>query len=367
MPHEAAAFCLALVASLGFMPLAIRTGHRYRLLDYPVGWKKQAKATPYIGGGAVMLAFLLTAVTVGGELSRFWPLFLIALLIGAVGMMDDNRGLSPSVKILVEVGAATFLWASGLGWSIFSSEVANLVLTNLWVLALVNAMNLLDLMDGVAGTVAAVASGGVGVLAAIKGDPFLAILAFALSGACAGFLAQNLRSPARIYLGDCGTLATGFVLAGLIAGLPVEGQAGWAIALLAAIPLFGLPLFDLALRIVLRLRRGVSVLTPGPDSVANWLKASLGSPRKVALALGGAQAVLSAFSIAALGLGEEAVVSLSVMCALTAVLLGKVITDSSWALEGHAAAGFAPKAASVTTMLAPDPYPQEPEKALAGL
>jgi UDP-GlcNAc:undecaprenyl-phosphate/decaprenyl-phosphate GlcNAc-1-phosphate transferase len=235
------------------------------------------------------------------------------------------------------MGGATLLWADGLGWSIFSSDVANLILTNLWVVGLINAMNLLDLMDGVAGTVASVSAAGVGVLAGIEGDAALAVLAFALAGGCAGFLGHNLRSPARIYLGDCGTMAIGFALAGMIAGLPLEARAGW-IVLLGAIPLFGVPLFDVALRVVLRTRRGISLLTGGPDSVANWLEAQLGSPRRVAFALGVAQGALCALAIGALRLGDGAVVSLAVLSLATAVGVGRLIAGSSWAREGDARA-----------------------------
>ena len=302
MPDEALAFLISLIVSLGATPLAIRIGHRYRLFDYPVGWKQQARPTPYVGGGAVMFAFFLAVLTVGDDLSRWWPLLLIAAVIGAVGMIDDSRGLPWSARVLIEMGGATFLWAEGLGWSIFSSEAANLIVTNLWVVAVINAMNLLDLMDGVAGTVASVASAGVGVLAALEGDTALAIFAFALSGSCAGFLPSNLRSPARVYLGDGGSMAIGFVVAATIAGLTFEGGTAWLV-LMGAIPLFGVPLFDMTLRIVLRRRRGIALLTGGPDSVANWLEARLGTPRMVALALGSTQAVLSAVSIGALRAG----------------------------------------------------------------
>lgn len=332
MPDEALAFLISLVAGLVATPLAIRVGHRYRLFDYPGGWKRQARPTPYVGGGAVMLAFFLGALTVGGELSRFWPLLAIAAVLGAVGMIDDRSGLSASVRILIEICGATYLWGEGLGWSVFSSDAANLILTNLWVVAVINAMNLLDLMDGVAGTVAGVASAGVGVLAAVEGDQSLAILAFALSGSCAGFLPSNLRSPARVYLGDGGSMAIGFVLAATIANLSVEAAAD-GLLLAGAIPLFGVPLFDMALRIVLRRRRGIALMTGGPDSVANLLEARLGSPRKVALALGGAQAVLSACAIEALRAGDGAVVALTVLCLVIALVAARGIITSSWARE----------------------------------
>jgi UDP-GlcNAc:undecaprenyl-phosphate/decaprenyl-phosphate GlcNAc-1-phosphate transferase len=288
----------------------------------------------------VLIAFLIVALTVAGELSRFWSLLALALALGAVGMLDDHHRLPASLRVAVEMGAGALLWTAGLGWSIFSSDAANLILTIAWVLALINAMNLLDLMDGVAATVAAVSSAGVGVLAGLQGDTRLAALAFAVAGACVGFLAHNLRSPARIYLGDGGTMAIGFVLAATIAALPLEPRAGWA-ALLGAIPLFGVPLFDIALRILLRLRRRIPLMTGGPDSVANWLKERLGSARRVAFALGAAQGVLCAVSIGALRLSDGAVVALAALSGATAVAAGKLITASPWAREADARARLA--------------------------
>ena len=340
MEREAAALSLALVASVGLTALAVTLGHRLRLFDYPTGWKQHTRPTPYIGGVAVLLAFLAVGPALAGDLDRLWPLPVGALVLGAVGMRDDHRGLPAKLRVALEMGAATLLWATDLGWSVFSSDLANLALTNLWVVGLVNAVNLLDLMDGVAGSVAAVAGAGVGVLAAVNDDTALAVLAFAVAGACAGFLVHNMRAPARIYLGDCGTMAVGFLLAGMISAAPVDGRAGWALVL-GAVPLVGVPIFDMAVRIVLRLRRGISLMTGGQDSGANWLFGELGSARRVAVLLAGVQAALCGLAIAALETSDAAVVSLTAVLAATAVVVATVEIGSPWAREADARARLA--------------------------
>jgi UDP-glucose 4-epimerase len=330
--REAAALSLALVVSVGLTALAVRAGHRYRLFDYPTGWKQHTTPTPYIGGVAVLLAFLLTGPALAGDLDRLWPLAAGALVLGAVGLRDDRRGLPAKLRVALEAGAGALLWATDLGWSVFGSDLANLALTSVWVVGLVNALNLLDLMDGVAGSVAAVSALGIGVLAAVNDDTALAVLAFAVAGACAGFLVHNMRSPARIYLGDCGTMSIGLLLAGMISAQPIDARSGWAI-LLGAVPLLGVPLFDMALRIVLRLRRRISLMTGGQDSVANWLCGELGTPRRVAVLLAAVQALLCALAIAALEASDAAVMSLSAVLAAAGVVVATVVIGSPWAHE----------------------------------
>ena len=328
---------LSALTSVGLTALAIRAGHRFGLLDHPLGWKEHARPTPYVGGVAVLVAFAAVGPAMAGDLDRLWPLPALAAAMAALGFMDDRSSLPASLRVAAELGAGALLWVADLGFSVFSSDATNLVLTACWVVALINAINLLDLMDGVASSVAAVAAAGVGVLAALGGDDALALLAFALAGSCAGFLVWNLRSPARVYLGDSGTMAIGFLVAGCVAAMPYGDRAGWAI-LLGAVPLFGVPLFDVALRIHLRLRRGISLLTGGPDSAANWLRTHVGTPRRVSIVLSIVQAALSGLAIGALRLSDGAVLALSALLGAAALAVGRTIAGSPWAREGDARA-----------------------------
>ena len=105
-----------------------------------------------------------------------------------------------------------------------ASDAANLLLTALWVIGVVNAFNLMDNLDGAAASVAAVSAACVGALAVIGDDVPLAVIAFALCGALAGFLRFNLARPSRIFLGDGGSMPIGFLLAGCADGRP-DGRA----------------------------------------------------------------------------------------------------------------------------------------------
>ena len=209
------------------------------------------------------------------------------------------------------------LWDVGLGWSVFSSGTANLLLTVVWVVAVVNAINLLDLLDGAAASTVAACAAACAAVAGVFSDTLIAVLALALCGSCLGFLRHNLRSPSAIFLGDGGTMPLGLLTAVSIEALSWGRTSGLA-AISGGMLLCGLPIFDMTFRIFSRLRRGDTLLTAGPDSIANWLRARMPSARWVALALGLAQATLGSIAVLAADLGSEALL----MAGLCALVLG---------------------------------------------
>jgi UDP-GlcNAc:undecaprenyl-phosphate GlcNAc-1-phosphate transferase len=185
-----------------------------------------------------------------------------------------------------------------------------------------NAFNLMDNMDGAAGTVALASSLGTGVMALIADDPTLAVFAFALGGACAGFLPSNLAKPSRIFLGDGGSLPIGFLIAAMIMACPPESSG--LTGLLAAAPLVGLPIFDTVLVVISRYRRRVTIYTGGRDHLTHRLKAMLGSAQRVALALAFAQGMLCLLAIVLHGLDRTAVIEAAagyLACGLALLLL----------------------------------------------
>ena len=217
MDAEASAavgFVVAGAATLLTTPAAIATARRLQFYDRPHGYHKHQVPTPLLGGTAVLTGFLVGAVAVGvsGKL-----LVLVACAVGMwlVGTLDDWIPVAPVWRVLSETGAALALVSVGLGWKTSAGGAADVALTVVWVVGLVNGFNLMDNLDGACGTVAGVSSAGVGTLAAIEGDRLLAALAFALAGACLAFLRWNLARPAKIFLGDGGSRPIGLLVAGL--------------------------------------------------------------------------------------------------------------------------------------------------------
>jgi len=321
-----AAFALALVVTVLAVPAVISVARRWGLLDHPGGWKRHVQPTPYLGGAALLCGFSIAAVAFAPVAGLAWLLVCCAGLC-VLGTLDDRWGLAASPRLAATVAAAAVLWSVGLGWSVFSSETANLMLTIAWVLVVVNAINLLDLLDGAAaGTVAACAAACAAV-AGVFSDALLAALALGLFGSCLGFLRYNLRSPSAIFLGDGGTMPLGLLTAVLIELLP-WGKTSALAAISGGVLLCGLPIFDTTFRIISRLRRGDTLLTAGPDSVANWLRERVPSARWMTLALGLGQAILGSVAVVAADLGSDALLAAG-LCALMLGAVLMVLLDAS--------------------------------------
>lgn len=328
----ALAFPLAAALTALLTPAAIAIARRTEFYDHPAGYKGHLRATPYLGGSAVVAGLLLAAVPFAGASPVFWPIAGGALALWLLGTVDDRRHLGLFPRLAVEVAVGGVLFAAGIGWSVFPVDALNLLFTVLFVVGVVNACNLMDNMDGAAGTVALVSGALLGLLAGTSGDPALAAISLALAGACAGFLPFNLASPSRVFLGDGGSMPIGFVLAATIMALPGSGHLGFALVPLAVV-LVGLPALDTALVIVSRRRRGAGVFTGGRDHLTHRLLAKLGSPRRVAFALATGQAFLC---------GAGAVLfeferSIAMAGSLTLILLGVAVValleSPEWAPE----------------------------------
>jgi UDP-GlcNAc:undecaprenyl-phosphate GlcNAc-1-phosphate transferase len=323
------AFALSAAFTQVTVPAAIRVAGRTGFYDSPAGYKSHAGPTPYLGGIAVISAFAVAFLLLADGVGDYWPLVVGAVGLMMVGTVDDRVNLSPWLRVGTEVLAAWLLWREGLGWSFLDSDAANLALTALWVTAVVNAFNLMDNLDGAAASVAAVSAGCVVVLATIGDVPTLAVLAVALSGALIGFLRFNLARPARIFLGDGGSMAVGFLVAGALSAAPYGELSGWSVLIPAALAV-GLPAFDTALVIVSRRRRGAPVLSGATDHTTHRLNAFLKSPRAVALALAFAQAGLCAMAVEATQLGRGAAIGVACFALLLGMATVFAVEDPRW-------------------------------------
>jgi len=321
-----AAFALALIVTVLAVPVAISVARRWGLLDHPQGWKCHAQPTPYLGGAALLCGFSIAAVLFAEGDSLRWLLVCCAGLC-VLGTLDDRWGLPAGVRIAATVSVAVVMWSVHLGWSVFSSDTANLALTVAWVLAVVNAINLLDLLDGAATSTVAACAVACAAVAGIFSDTLIAVLGLALCGSCLGFLRHNLSSPSAIFLGDGGTMPIGLLMAVLIETLSWGKTDGLA-ALSGAILLCGLPIFDMTFRIFSRLRRGDTLLTAGPDSVANWVRARVPSARWMALTLAFGQAMLGSIAVVAADLGSNALLAAGI-CVLVLGAVLVILLDAS--------------------------------------
>lgn len=312
----------ALLISWALCRVLLRLAPRWGLLDAGGGaaHKPQGRAVPDVGGVALfwavagpLAATLLAAAAAPPEAwARWLPAAAVhlpglraasgegwALLTGlgalhALGLVDDRRALGPLPK-LAAMAAVAALWVGPGGTRALvlldgafpGGWLLSHALTALWVLAVVNAMNFLDNADGLSAGVGAVAAGVFAALAAAGGQWFVAGLCALLLGGLGGFLWFN-RPPARLYLGDGGSLVLGGLLAVVSVRLTYAGDTpgGVAPAHAVFVPLvvLAVPLYDLVSVCVIRLRRGASPMTGDRNHLSHRL-VRLGLPPAAAVAV----------------------------------------------------------------------------------
>ena len=252
---------LAFMLAFALTPLMRRLAVRVGALDHPGGRKKHGHAMPLLGGVAVYLAFWITAAIIliyipGSEKLR--GLFWASSLILAVGLYDDIKGMSYKAKFAGQFVAAFILLAYNIRIEFITVPFQDMVflgifvvpLTLFWVVGVTNAVNLADGVDGLATGICIIAAA---VMCALTfGDfPLIALLALSLAGAALGFLPHNF-APARIFLGDSGSLFLGFMLAAFSI-MTVTKQATLT-TLVIPILILGLPIFDTCYAMFRRLR-----------------------------------------------------------------------------------------------------------------
>lgn len=270
-----AVFAGTLLLTLLLTPYALAFALRRRILDHPSEVKAQPSPVPYLGGAAILLAF--AAVVLGAALLRpptaglteLATILGLATFLALTGLVDDLRGLSLWVRVGIELVAGVVVWATPAGASLFSNDVANLLVTIVWVVGVTNAFNLLDNMDGLSAGVAGLAAFSIFVIAEDNGQFLVATLAIALAGCAIGFLRSNFH-PARIYMGDAGALFIGFLLSVLALKLKFPDEPR-SVAFAVPIVVLGVPLFDTVLVTINRVRHGRSPLSGGRDHSSHRL------------------------------------------------------------------------------------------------
>jgi UDP-GlcNAc:undecaprenyl-phosphate GlcNAc-1-phosphate transferase len=322
-----AAFALAGIVVSLVTPLAIKVAIRTGWFDVPSGYKGHVAPTPYLGGAAIIAGLIVASALVGGSFRAEWPLLAFAVALFVLGTIDDRVNLGVGLRVAAEVAVAVGLWALKDGWSVFHPEILNLPLTVIWVVGLVNAFNLMDNMDGAAATTAAFSAAGAGVLALISGGPTVAPLCFAVAGACVGFLRYNLARPARIFMGDGGSLPLGFLVAALTMAV-IRGSYSYLgpTGVIVGGLLVGLVILDTSLVTLSRTRGRRPVFSGGRDHLTHRVVERLGSSRAVAAGLAVSQFVICVIAIAAARAG----VGWVLLAGATVVILGVVLI---WGFE----------------------------------
>jgi UDP-GlcNAc:undecaprenyl-phosphate/decaprenyl-phosphate GlcNAc-1-phosphate transferase len=262
-------FFVSLATSLLATPPLIRLVRRREITAPSLDPEREEREVPLLGGAAVFVAFALSTglaffLSRGRLLGSFDTHYLGLLLGGGIilglGIYDDIRGTRAPAKLAVQAAVALLLLICGYNVEVLTNPFGGQIrlgiwgwpLVIVWVVAVTNALNLLDGLDGLACGTAAIA-GLTLFFSNLGGAPFMPIVAIALVGGCLGFLRYN-RYPARIFLGDTGSLFLGFILAAVSIQGSFKTTAG--IALILPLIALLLPLADLTIAFFRRAARG---------------------------------------------------------------------------------------------------------------
>ena len=311
---------MALVSS----PAALRLSKRMNLLDVPgsSSHKVHAAATPMAGGLVIAFALLVCAIWFKWlSAVQLLGILLGSLVVFGFGLWDDAKGLGAPRKLIGQGLGAAILIATGTRIHLFQSEAVNLTLTVLWVVGVVNAFNFVDSMDGLAVGIGAVTAAFFMLVAVESNQPTLSALAASILGACLGLYLLNVM-PAQMFLGDSGSQQLGLLLAAIgVAYNPVglERLTSWFVPILV----LGVPIFDMALVVLSRLRGRRPVYRAGQDHTYHRL-VSLGLDPSRAVAVMHTAAAVAGL-VAFIALGSEVLLANLIFLACVLVGVGLVV------------------------------------------
>lgn len=283
--------------SFAITPLIRKFSLRFHIVDEPEFRKIHPDSVPTLGGVAIYIAFLLAILTAG-----FWEGFslidqrsILGIALGGgvilgIGIYDDVKHSSVAIKLLFQALAAAILFSFGyriisiaipFGGSIELSYLS-LPVTMLWIMIFVNALNLIDGIDGLAAGIAAISSTTFFLTGLNLGNPLASLFALSILGASLGFLRHNFY-PARIFMGDTGSMFLGFALSAI--AILGAGKSVALIALLIPILAVGVPLIDTFLAVFRRSRSRHGIFNADRSHIHHKLLDLGFSPRQTVVIL----------------------------------------------------------------------------------
>lgn len=319
----AASLLAAFAASLALTLAAERLAPRLGVVARPKADRWHRTTVPLLGGVAIVAGTLIGLFFAAPPERRLVVLAGGAVAMAAVGLVDDVRPIKPQTKLLAQIILAGTLLLYGFELRLTGDRLVDTLVTLFWIVGITNAFNLLDNMDGLAATMALIAAAFRLMFFLFEGDTTGALACAAFMGGVGGFLIRNFP-PAKIFMGDAGSLFLGFFLAGLSISAPAAAYSRGLVAVLVIpVLLLLIPIFDTAFVTVTRLLAGRSPAVGGRDHTSHRLVAVGLSEQRVVVLLalistaGGAVAVLSyraglSYTVALLALGVIAMALLAV-------------------------------------------------------
>lgn len=261
LPVLTALICSALI-SFTCTPTASFIAYKIGAIDVPTdGRRMHKKPIPRLGGLAVFVAFVVSALVYCEMTPVLLSLLLGGLMIVIIGMIDDVFRIKPYAKLIIQLIAAVFPIMEGvtidffsIGGETFDLGMWSKPITLLWILLVTNAVNLIDGLDGLSCGVSAICSFSLLLVTLTFGQSLNSVLLCAiLAGACLGFLPYN-SNPAKIFIGDTGAMFLGYTMS--VISISGVFKVHATLSFLIPMSIFGLPLFDTIFAVFRRLLHG---------------------------------------------------------------------------------------------------------------
>lgn len=303
-------FTISVLVSLLVTPLVRRASVRMGFLDRPNRRKVNKQPVPLLGGLAIYAAFIAAMVFFAFtrspvlDMQKFIGMIGGSFIVVLAGIEDDIRGLSPKRKLFYQATAAMIAYLFGysiikltmpFGGAFHLPDILGMGLTVLWIVGFINAVNLLDGLDGLSAGVVGIVAISLFFAAVRSDNPVMAVLSIGIAASVLGFLPYNFY-PAKIFMGDTGSMFLGFILALITIECAYKGAT--FITLSLPVVAMGVPVADTALSIIRRVLSRKKVFTADKEHIHHKLMFMEGSQKKAVLTLYLMTAYLGLISIA---------------------------------------------------------------------
>ena len=270
---------LGVVLSILLTPQVIKFAHKWGVVDQPNERKVHQFAMPRMGGLAVFVSFFITLACIfpwlpEGDNQALYGLLIGGVFIFALGLYDDFKEISAKYKFLAQILVALFIASQGvlvqeIDLPLFSSPLSldwyiSWPLTIIWIVGVCNAINLMDGLDGLAAGISLIVLVTISAVALLSQNYLVAWISIPLIGSLLGFLKYNFN-PAKIFMGDCGSLFLGYMLASL--SLLNSSLETSTVSLIMPVVALGLPIFDTVFSMIRRVLVGKKMFQPDKEHV----------------------------------------------------------------------------------------------------
>ena len=339
------ALLVALVVSFLMTPVVKTFAYKVGAIDVPKDNRRMHKVPiPRLGGLAIFIGFMASILLFAEINTEMKSILLGAVIIVVLGVVDDIMALPAMLKFVVQIAAALIPALNGVQILAFSnpnifSESLYWVLgglsvpfTVLWIVAITNAVNLIDGLDGLANGVSAISATTMLVIALVGGQTQVSIVLAALVGACVGFMPYNMN-PAKMFMGDTGATFLGFILA----TMSIQGLFKYYAVVSFVVPflILGLPIFDTAFAFIRRIAHGQSPMHADRSHIHHRL-IDMGLNQKQAVAtLYVISAILGLSAVVLTTGGEQKAMLLFAALCIVAVVAARVVFPKELREEVH--------------------------------